>query len=208
MNPAFHAKGVALIVVALFADAGTSNFEEKRLFRVAQPSSQAEVIFYSSGIATAYGLLVMLPTGELGPAMAHSLANRSVVPLLSAAAVCGYCSVTFILLLIKHHGATNTEIVKSCRKARAPCVGWRRCRTRVAALGCGPSAPRLPRSELREASRSRGGGSAPLAAQVLSILLSFLLYPKPMNAKYVGGLVRPAGARGARGEGGRSGLQG
>ena len=32
--------------------------------------------------------------------------------------VCGYFSVTFVLLLIKHFGATNTEIVKSLRKAR------------------------------------------------------------------------------------------
>ena len=31
-------------------------------------------------------------------------------------ASCGYCGVACVLLLIKHFDATNTEIVKSCRK--------------------------------------------------------------------------------------------
>ena len=48
-------------------------------------------------------------------------------------------SVTFVLLLIKFYGATNTEIVKSLRK-------------------------------------------------VLSIVLSFAIYPKPLNGKYLAGL--------------------
>ena len=49
------------------------------------------------------------------------------------------CSVTFVLLLIKYYGATNTEIVKSLRK-------------------------------------------------VLSIALSFAIYPKPVNSRYLGGM--------------------
>jgi adenosine 3'-phospho 5'-phosphosulfate transporter B3 len=52
---------------------------------------------------------------------------------------CPTCSVTFVLLLIKYYGATNTEIVKSLRK-------------------------------------------------VLSIALSFAIYPKPVNSRYLGGM--------------------
>lgn len=52
---------------------------------------------------------------------------------------------TFVLLLIKFYGATNTEIVKSLRK-------------------------------------------------VLSIALSFLIYPKPLNAKYVAGMAATVGS--------------
>lgn len=48
-------------------------------------------------------------------------------------------SVTFVLLLIKFYGATNTEIVKSLRK-------------------------------------------------VLSIAISFAVYPKPVNSKYLAGM--------------------
>ena len=88
--PNFHIAGVGLITLALFADAATSNFEEKRFFRIANPVSQAEVIFYSSAISSLAGFAVLLPTRELGPAWQHSRANSVVVPLLSAAAVCGY----------------------------------------------------------------------------------------------------------------------
>lgn len=119
MNPKFHPAGVGLILLALFADAATSNIEEKRFFRVPSPSSQAEVIFYSSALATAFGAVAVVVTGEFFAALDHSIANPVVVPLLASAAVCGYFSVTFVLLLIKHFGATNTEIVKSLRKARS-----------------------------------------------------------------------------------------
>ena len=88
--PNFHIAGVGLITLALFADAATSNFEEKRFFRIANPVSQAEVIFYSSALSSLAGFAVLLPTRELGPAWRHSRANGVVVPLLSAAAVCGY----------------------------------------------------------------------------------------------------------------------
>lgn len=88
--PNFHIAGVGLITLALFADAATSNFEEKRFFRIANPVSQAEVIFYSSALSSVAGFAVLLPTRELGPAWEHSRANGVVVPLLSAAAVCGY----------------------------------------------------------------------------------------------------------------------
>jgi adenosine 3'-phospho 5'-phosphosulfate transporter B3 len=88
--PNFHIAGVGLITLALFADAATSNFEEKRFFRIANPVSQAEVIFYSSALSSIAGFAVLLPTRELGPAWEHSRANSVVVPLLSAAAVCGY----------------------------------------------------------------------------------------------------------------------
>ncbi len=88
--PNFHIQGVVLITLALFADAATSNFEEKRFFRIPDPVSQAEVIFCSSLLASALGFAVLLPTGELWPALRHSQTNSTVVPLLSAASVCGY----------------------------------------------------------------------------------------------------------------------
>jgi adenosine 3'-phospho 5'-phosphosulfate transporter B3 len=90
-------------------------------------------------------MAVLVSTGELQPALAHSHAYSSVVPLLSAAAVCGYLSVTFVLLLIKFYGATNTEIVKSLRK-------------------------------------------------VLSVALSFTIYPKPINSKYALGMTATVGS--------------
>jgi adenosine 3'-phospho 5'-phosphosulfate transporter B3 len=136
MAPNFHVQGLVLIAGALCADAGTSNFEEKRFFRIPDPVGQSEVIFYSSLFGSGAALAILFATAELGPAATYSLAHRPVVPLLSAAAVCGYVSVTCVLLLIKLYGATNTEIVKSLRK-------------------------------------------------VLSIALSFAVYPRSVNAKYL-----------------------
>ena len=47
--------GVGLISLGVVCDALTSNLEEKVFFRTAEPSSHAEVIFYSSLIGIAYG---------------------------------------------------------------------------------------------------------------------------------------------------------
>ena len=169
--PNFQARGVVLIILALFADAATSNYEEKRFFRVPEPVPQAEVIFCSNLLGSVVAMAVLASTGELQPALAHSNAYSSVVPLLSAAAVCGYLSVTFVLLLIKHYGATNTEIVKSLRKARPPGfsqpLSHRRCLT-------------IP------------GARVPL--QVLSVALSFAIFPKPINAKYALGMTATVGS--------------
>ena len=46
--------------------------------------------------------------------------HTDVVPLLVGSAVCGYVSVSFVLLLINLYGATVTEMVKSMRKVRNP----------------------------------------------------------------------------------------
>jgi len=83
----------------------------------------------------------MAASGELLPAIDVMQEVPRVVPLTCLAAVMGYISVMFVLLLIAHFGATTTEIVKSTRK-------------------------------------------------VVSIILSFLIYPKPVTWKYIlGGIL-------------------
>ena len=136
--PRFHGAGVGLILLGMACDAATSNYEEKAFFRVAAPASQAEVIAYSSLFGSVWALLLLLPTDELGAAMRHSREQPSVLPLLVGSSVCGYASVSLVLLLIRLYGATVTELVKSLRK-------------------------------------------------VLTVVLSFVLYPKPMSWKYAAG---------------------
>jgi adenosine 3'-phospho 5'-phosphosulfate transporter B3 len=89
-------------------------------------------------IGTAYGLVPLIASGGLAPALAFSQANPQVVPMIMAFSVMGYSSVSFILSLIKYFGATEAEIVKSLRK-------------------------------------------------VLSIVISFALFPKELNWKYIAG---------------------
>lgn len=46
--PTFAPTGIVLILIGVFADAATSNFEERYFFRICSPASQPEVIVYSS----------------------------------------------------------------------------------------------------------------------------------------------------------------
>ena len=140
LRPDFHPMGIGLITLGVAADAATSNYEERAFFRASPPASQPEVVTYASAFGAVWALLLMLPTDELEEAIAHSIAHPDALVMLVVSSVCGYVSVSFVLLLINLYGATVTELVKSMRK-------------------------------------------------VLTIVLSFVLYPKPISQKYLlGGL--------------------
>ena len=55
---------------------------------------------------------------EIPNALAHAAKHREQLPYLVISSVCGYVSVSFVLLMIKMYGATVTEMVKSLRKVR------------------------------------------------------------------------------------------
>jgi adenosine 3'-phospho 5'-phosphosulfate transporter B3 len=130
-RPSFDPQGVALIVAALFLDSFAANFEERRLFDVPDPSSHAEVVFHANAVGAAFTVCAMAVTGELSQAL-QSLGLKSssggardasttgsfaaALPAVLMSAAFGYVSVSFILLLIRHFGASNAEIVKSTRK--------------------------------------------------------------------------------------------
>ena len=127
-RPSFDPQGVALIVAALFLDSFAANFEERRLFDVPDPSSHAEVVFHANAVGAAFTVCAMAVTGELSQAL-QSLGIGSssedasttgsfaaALPAVLMSAAFGYVSVSFILLLIRHFGASNAEIVKSTRK--------------------------------------------------------------------------------------------
>lgn len=114
--PSFHPKGVVLIVAALFVDSAAGNFEERKFFNVPDPVSHAEVVYHANLIGAGFTAVGMLFSGELFPAIEHGLTHVGVLPAVCFSAAFGYTSVSFILLLIRHFGASNTEIVKSMRK--------------------------------------------------------------------------------------------
>ena len=114
-SPRFDVRGLVLISLGVFADAITANYEEAKFFR-SNSCSQAEVMFYSSAFASVWTLATMMGSNELFDALEHASKHTEVVPSTVTFAVLGYSSVIFILLLIKRFGATNAEIVKSCRK--------------------------------------------------------------------------------------------
>lgn len=120
-RPSFEILGVVLITVGVFADAATSNYEEKAFFRLTKPASQPEVITYSSLFGTLWAVLVIqffpgwfFPDKTLLEGFQKS--SWATTLGLAGAGVCGYLSVTFVLLLIQLYGATVTEMIKSLRK--------------------------------------------------------------------------------------------
>jgi len=114
-SPKFDMLGVLLISIGVIFDAVTSNYEEKVFFHL-RKCSQAEVMMYASLFGSVWALLGLVQSGELWTSLAHSMANPQVVIWTGMFSVLGYCSSIFILVLIKHFGATEAEIVKSCRK--------------------------------------------------------------------------------------------
>lgn len=114
-SPKFDMAGVMLISVGVVLDAVTANFEEKRFFKL-KKCSQAEVMMYASAFGSVWALIALLQSGELWVALDHAMLHPEVVTWTASFSVLGYCSSIFILVLIKHFGATEAEIVKSCRK--------------------------------------------------------------------------------------------
>ena len=108
--------GIFLLLVALVFDALTSNFEERYFFRTATPSSQAEVMQWSSIFGTLFALLPTAASGELGPALEHARQHPEVITTIAVFSGAGYVSVVLVLLLIKHFSASDAEIVKGTRK--------------------------------------------------------------------------------------------
>ncbi|KAK9817013.1 hypothetical protein WJX72_008311 [[Myrmecia] bisecta] len=74
-SAAFSAAGVVLISLASMFDAVSANLEEARFFRVEQPCSQAEVVACMCGCAAVYSFVALLMTGELWPAVQHSMVH-------------------------------------------------------------------------------------------------------------------------------------
>lgn len=116
LSPKFSVIGVGLISVALVCDGLTGNMEEKLFFRKQDPCTDAEVILYTSFFSLFGGLIVATVTGELLPAINHSLQHIETVPFIFAFSCLGYISISFTLNLIQHFDATTAEIVKSLRK--------------------------------------------------------------------------------------------
>eukprot|EP00798_Chlamydomonas_sp_ICE-L_P005542 gene5542-4178_t len=140
-TPNFANTGIILISLALMCDAMTANLEEKKFFRIKTPCSHSEVMLYLSLFAAAESFFVILASGEIWEAIAHSQRHTQTVPYICAFSVLGYITVCLILLLIKNFGSTNAEVVKSLRK-------------------------------------------------VFQVILSFVVFPKPLSYKYIlGGLL-------------------
>eukprot|EP00210_Caulerpa_lentillifera_P008923 g8514.t1 len=114
--PEFNAAGFTLIGIALVCDALTSNLEERWFFNIPEPCSNFEVVHYLSLFSCPFAFTLLSISGELTPALLHSIQHPTVIPLIFAFSILGYFGVEFVLLIVQHFGATQAEIVKSLRR--------------------------------------------------------------------------------------------
>jgi len=122
-SPKFDIWGVILISGGVLCDALTSNYEEKFFFKL-KKCSQAEVMMYASVFGSGLAMIPLFASGEIWPAIAHAFMHPDVVTWTAMFSILGYSSSIFILVLIKHFGATEAEIVKSCRKVFTICLSF------------------------------------------------------------------------------------
>ena len=93
---------------------------------------------------------------EIPNALAHASKHREQLPYLVISSVCGYVSVSFVLLMIKMYGATVTEMVKSLRKV-----------------------PTLTRIRARARARTRTRTLARTRTRTRTLALTLTLTPRP-----------------------------
>lgn len=123
LSPRFSTTGIVLILLGTTCDAFTSNIEEAKFFNEFGCSYQ-EVTFYAYLFGSLWTLIALVLTSEAVESYAYCSENPIVIAYGVISSVAGYTSVVFVMLLIKHFGATITEVVKSCRKVFSIIVSY------------------------------------------------------------------------------------
>lgn len=112
--PNFSFMGVLLVSIGTVADAFTSNYEKKNIFKP-HDASHAEVMCFASFFGIFWTILSMY--GTFFDQMNFLHENPEIMTWIAISALGGYFSVSFVLLLIKSAGPTYAEVVKGFRKA-------------------------------------------------------------------------------------------
>lgn len=108
-------RGLVAIMIGVFAESFAANLEEKRFFnQLGCPAN--EVLLYSSSLGAVLSMMADLAQGDVFPAIRHSQDHPEALLFILISGVTGFISMTSILFLVQHFGATLTEIVKSLRK--------------------------------------------------------------------------------------------
>lgn len=105
--------GYLLILVGVIADALTSNFEKKNIFKK-YDSSHAEVMFFASLFGVGWTIAGMMASPV--NFVSFILGNPHSLFYIFLSGCGAYMSVSFILLTIKAFGPTYAEIIKGMRR--------------------------------------------------------------------------------------------
>lgn len=115
VSPKFDYRGVALISLALVADAAIGNVQEKTMKTL--KASNVEIIFYSYSIGSVYLFLGLLVTNEIWAPFNYAMENLDVYYRILMFSFSGYIGLQFVLALVRIFGAYIAITVTTCRKA-------------------------------------------------------------------------------------------
>jgi adenosine 3'-phospho 5'-phosphosulfate transporter B3 len=115
VSPSFDMLGVALICLALIADALIGNLQEK-MFRQFQCSG-AEMMSWSALYSSAFALATCVAEGEVVRGTTFLLSSPLAAVSLAIYALFNILGIYFVLAMIAHFGATLTTFTTSLRKA-------------------------------------------------------------------------------------------
>lgn len=185
-----HISGFSMLLFAVAVDAVVANLEERFLFRVTPAATRTEAITVLSACASAFSFFALIAsgtgsltlvsqpklvnrqniqrgyTGEVWDIHFHaqsSISNPKIWVIVIASAMAGYGAMSFMLVMISMYGVTTTEVVKTLRKV---------C---ISAL-CGPVSMSYRQSSHRLCTNSWNDW-----LQTLNVIVSFLLFPKPLT---------------------------
>jgi len=111
----FDMRGIGLLSLGVIADAFTSNFEEKKLFKEKNASSN-EVMLITSIFSTIYVLGTMIVQGSIGSNFAFLAARPDIIYKSLLACSASYVGLSINLRIIKKFGAVTSETTKALRR--------------------------------------------------------------------------------------------
>lgn len=122
LSPSFDMRGVALISLALLADACIGNVQENAMKKL--KASNAEIIFYSYLMGSAYLFLGLVLTNQFIEPMRFVMERPTLLVRIFVFAFSGYIGLQFVLALVRIFGAFIAVTVTTCRKALSIIVSF------------------------------------------------------------------------------------
>lgn len=123
LSPTFDSIGIAMLSVALVADAVVSNVQEKAMKM--HHAFNAEVILYSYGIGTCYLVFCLLLSGHLSSGLVSFATNPwQNYGLAFIFSLTGYLGMQVVLSLVRSFGAFVAVTVTSMRKALSVVISF------------------------------------------------------------------------------------
>ena len=108
--------GASLAGLAILCDSFVSTFEQCTIFSRETRPPPAELVLYTYAMAAFQSFLVFVSSDEPQHAYTFFSANPTLLAKMFCSEIFGYASISMVVRLVAHYGATNAEVAKTARK--------------------------------------------------------------------------------------------